>query len=1028
MKAKMKKFFSRNKIKIIAVLVFFLGSVLWFFNKTAAQIISVCSLGLIAWILIKHLEEAGFRQILLLAAPALMWLLGIMKDYSVSSKICGIFNSVISFFNNHTGATIPAIDNLQSLRILFWLLFVVLYFITGCRDQSAAGKAGGKKVQEFREKSYKERCNEFRESLRRSIDKINSDSDWSEATFTPLKASVETTTNGKTKRAYKDLLKCLKKTKKKDTIYRVLGDPGSGKSVTLRKLCGELLDESESTNKIPLYVNLKKWVDSGNAKQQDLIQFIKRTILEDDNFRTRSFIEEYFEKMLENRRWFFIFDSFDEIPCLMGNRDTADTIDHLSELLFNFLRENKTGGIIASRFYKAPSREFKATVNVEIQPFDDIKIKTMAKQYLPNSKRFNEELFGNREDLVALCRNPFYLSLLLQYYYENEMSLPENQMELYQGFIAKRLAKCDSKIRGANISLDALLDLTRELAKTMQESSEYGLECPIDKLDLKKQDAWRKVIGILGFAKICRAGKDNESVSFVHRRFQEFFYTDYLMSNGKELQQTDYRSSILNNTGIRDSLVLYCEVVNIEKAKEIAEFCWNCVQKNIESRRSIWFEGGRELLNTLYFMSDAFRNRPDAIAAFLPAFEKTILENLDSETDHLIALAMTNSMILFDQEHLQNTAVKVLELNKDSLSHVVLQNLRMIKRINKKFELKLYRFFMRQNSHDYYSQFRNIDFSFSCSSSYRPLRILHLKRLFCTTMLFILVFLSSLISIYIFVAKPTLMTDLLKASDDTRTLFSMNPYAGFVFGCISFIYGAIITVVADMVILRLKSSNLRFPYLHDEEVGLSITLLSVSLITFFIFFCKLERISPFQNPIYMLIVPLVWIIIKSVIESACLIYLNLYNVIQIRQRVSFIKESLPTLLMIIGTLAFLSVVFIFLNKYPKAASIFEVFLTSVIVISSLLSRIKDWYCYRKDIKQINEWLATGKLNRNILESHLAQLNSNKTKVKYLQELDDNNVELIGRWNDDIRPYAEDDELSIILAKLDTAHEEVQTRY
>ena len=102
----------------------------------------------------------------------------------------------------------------------------------------------------------------------------------------------------------------------------------------------------------------------------------------------------------------------------------------------------------------------------------------------------------------------------------------------------------------------------------MHNSSVFGLECPITELlHQGEEQYWRRVLKLLDYAKICRFGGENEAVSFVHRRFQEFFFVESIIESGEDIEYEEYQS-IVNNASMRDALVLYCEVIEEEKAKK----------------------------------------------------------------------------------------------------------------------------------------------------------------------------------------------------------------------------------------------------------------------------------------------------------------------------------------------------------------------------------------------------------------------------------------------------------------------------
>ena len=328
------------------------------------------------------------------------------------------------------------------------------------------------KDEELKEKNFTERSEMFCKTLCQWLEEINRETNWNEDQFTPLEAEVEMDNGGKRKKKYGDLIKCLKSNRRHGTVYLVLGSPGSGKSVSMRKLCLDLLKESRKTKKIPVYINLKEWNEEWDLdhmpEKKDLIVFIRKTFEAKADFSTESFLDEYFKRMLDDGRWYFVFDSFDEMPCLMGKKNCQELIDGISALLYQFMTgPNQSGGVVASRLYKAPSAAVGASVTLKIQEFSDIKIKTMLKKYLIHYEDVTKLLFGGREDLVTLCRNPFYLALLSNYIADKGTVLPKNQMELYHSFIDGRLRKCSGKLEKEDLDESEVYRAAKELASFM---------------------------------------------------------------------------------------------------------------------------------------------------------------------------------------------------------------------------------------------------------------------------------------------------------------------------------------------------------------------------------------------------------------------------------------------------------------------------------------------------------------------------------------------------------------------------------
>lgn len=470
----------------------------------------------------------------------------------------------------------------------------------------------------------------FSNQMSNMLRSLNEETQWDTKDFIRLNAEVDILCDNKARPKTKDLLSALQQSPEKNNITLVIGEPGSGKSVAMRGLCAALLKKCQKTRRIPLYVNLKHWNKNWESglypSQKDLRSFILDSY---DQYAVDHFLRNNFDNIMENGGWFFILDSYDEIPFLADKNRIYNS--HVSKVIYDFL--SNSGGVLASRPFRSPDADPERVGNhFRILPFNEGQLIQFFQRDVGLSKAACRALFEERPDIVDLSRTPLLASLVWQYYREKQV-WPANQRNLYQELMTVRIrSTLDESGDRSGITPELIMKMAATLACKMMETesshsfltlkeAHVALPYPSCQIDT--------VAGILEAAKICKLnGANREMITFVHRRFMEFFVTQ----SSQFSQQTvrDHLSDLWTLGSYYDVLALYGEICEPDAANTLAEACHQVIMKPGNDFQNIRNENCLYAINSLNFLFNAFRRKPEPMKPYITAISDKVLEALEA--------------------------------------------------------------------------------------------------------------------------------------------------------------------------------------------------------------------------------------------------------------------------------------------------------------------------------------------------------------------------------------------------------------
>lgn len=614
-------------------------------------------------------------------------------------------------------------DGKLSAMVLAFVWSAVYVVNYGLRDKSMMQVHPVPLDEEFPEKGYRQQLKQFCDVLHHHLRILNTQTNWSDAFFTPLEAQVEIATGSRTKRRITNLLGAIK-SDRSSRLFLVLGDPGSGKSVALRTLAMELLGDVEKSGRVPVYLNLREWSASQSWTEENppTVEHLYEFIL--DSLKARSdvfgleFLNYYYRKMLHHGRFFLLLDSFDEIPAVLDVGESSWLIERLSNVIATFFAATGTArGVVSSRLYRRPKFALSQTATLEIRPFTELQIAEALQRSLAFPKTTLQKLFIERSELIPIARNPFTAALIRTYASQNHSELPAHQVQLYEAYLNSRMEAVSERLEKLNLTADEVLAGCQQIGWQMFVGAEFGLEAPIARLEAQLPSTRvRAIVKVLEYARLGRLGESNvETFSFVHRRFAEYFVAMHLIRSPAAVQV----STIPLDSRWRDALVLYCEVVAQPDAERIARFCI----EEIDTHGEATVESAQYLraVHALRFLSDAFRSRPECLGDLQLQLGQYIERHVSRPENPILAKIAVEAVGLLKAQEIERVILQAFRMENSWISETGIRACRHMPRLSEEVIGSIQGYISSLSFGEFMSRRKELLFSLGLSDAFAPL-------------------------------------------------------------------------------------------------------------------------------------------------------------------------------------------------------------------------------------------------------------------------------------------------------------------
>ncbi|HZR39368.1 MAG TPA: NACHT domain-containing protein, partial [Ktedonobacteraceae bacterium] len=518
-----------------------------------------------------------------------------MEGWHVMPDVSGVWKTVETIWMIISGTQGPVprwlsigVGCVLAIVVLIWLMNQLLEQIVKVMEQWEQKIRPHFYNAEQRRRST--RRQRFAQHVRSRLEILNSQEDWKDYHFTELEAEVEAEGRKRffwfgghnTLRRERSLSKALEHSGERCIL--VEGEPGSGKSVALRHVALRMAEKAARSRSvrsvIPIYINLKELErDAGTPIDRNLIENFVLALLKQANDRdVEQFLDEEFHEGMKNGIWFFLFDSFDEIPEVLSSTDVDEVIKDYSLAISDFLHGmNSCRGIIASRQFRGPRSlswpRFRVLALSEQRQHELIRKVNMPPR---RERAFWEGFAATTQEVRAMASNPLFLSLLCEHM-QNDGDFPQTTHSVFEAYIKRRFTRDRDRVQQRfQLDVATLRDAAEKIAFCMTADQGIGLNPTRDKIKkaLRRArfdlgDKFEATLDALEYIKLARGPAETwqqeKTFTFAHRRFQEYFATCVVLANPRKVTARQ----LLTDARWRETAVTMCQMQAAEKLQAL---------------------------------------------------------------------------------------------------------------------------------------------------------------------------------------------------------------------------------------------------------------------------------------------------------------------------------------------------------------------------------------------------------------------------------------------------------------------------